>query len=97
MTRPARLSHAEVDAALGAAGSPWRREGDELVLQFRFEGFPAAISFVEEVARHAEALNHHPDIDVRYDTVRLAVTTHDQGGLTALDLELAALVAASIR
>jgi 4a-hydroxytetrahydrobiopterin dehydratase len=70
----------------------WRIEARELVRLFQFENFPAAIRFVNRVADLAETKSHHPDIDIRYDRVRIALTTHDAGGLTPKDFELAALV-----
>jgi len=51
--------------------------------------FPEAIEFVRRVAEAAEALNHHPDIDIRWRTVHLTLWTHDRGGLTEYDVELA--------
>jgi 4a-hydroxytetrahydrobiopterin dehydratase len=93
VSRPPRLDLGTVDQALAAASSPWTREGDRLVLERRFATFPDAIAFVDAVAELAEAADHHPDIDVRYTLVRLEVSTHDAGGLTTLDLELAAAVA----
>lgn len=93
MTRPGRITPEEVDAALGV-GSTWTRRGDVLHLEHRFASFAAAVGFVAAVATHAAALDHHPDIDVRYDRVVLEVTTHDAGGLTQLDLELARRVEA---
>ncbi|HUD69781.1 MAG TPA: 4a-hydroxytetrahydrobiopterin dehydratase [Acidimicrobiales bacterium] len=95
MTRPALLDTATVDAALAAAGSPWARDGDKLRVEFQFPTFMDAIGFVVTVAENAERLNHHPDIDVRYTTVRLVVSTHDQGGLTELDLQLAEAASAA--
>ena len=71
----------------------WQEYDNALVREFEFASFPAAIAFVDGVAVLAQSMDHHPDIDVRYVTVRLALTTHDQGGLTTLDLELAARVA----
>jgi 4a-hydroxytetrahydrobiopterin dehydratase len=53
------------------------------------DDFPTAISFVGRVAELSEAANHHPDIDIRYRKVRIALTTHDAGGLTKLDFSLA--------
>ena len=54
--------------------------------------FAAALAFVNAVGAAAEAANHHPDIDIRWNTVTLALTTHDSGGLTVLDLALAAAI-----
>ena len=90
---PERLDGGTVDQALAAAGSPWVREGDRLVLERRFETFPEAIAFVDAVAVLAEAADHHPDFAVHYTEVRLVLWTHTAGGLTALDLELAASIA----
>jgi 4a-hydroxytetrahydrobiopterin dehydratase len=67
----------------------WRLEGDALRRTFAFADFRAAIDFVNEVADRAEAADHHPDIDIRYDHVTLTLTTHDEGGLTAQDFEMA--------
>jgi len=68
----------------------WQVEGGELVRTFQFKDFLAALRFVNRVAELAEAAGHHPDIDIRYNRVRLALTTHDAAGLTAKDFELAA-------
>ena len=70
----------------------WQIDGGELVRNFKFEDFLAAMRFVNKVAELAEAAGHHPDIDIRYNKVRLALTTHDAGGLTGLDFELAARI-----
>lgn len=70
----------------------WSRDGETLRRTYRLPGFRAALAFVQYVGEVAEALGHHPDIDVRYDRVTLAVTTHDAGGLTAKDLQLARTV-----
>lgn len=93
MTRPPRLDPGTVDQALAASGSPWVREGDRLALERRFATFSDAIRFVNDVAALAEEANHHPDFEVHYDTVRLRLWTHDVGGLTDLDLDLAAAIA----
>lgn len=70
----------------------WSRDGETLRRTYHLPGFRAALAFVQYVGEVAEALGHHPDIDVRYDRVTLAVTTHDAGGLTAKDLQLARTV-----
>ena len=57
---------------------------------FKFEDFLAAMRFVNKVAELAESAGHHPDIDIRYSKVRLALVTHDAGGLTSKDFDLAA-------
>ena len=68
----------------------WERDGDALVRTAALPTFPAAISVVDEVAVLAENADHHPDIDIRWRKVTLALTTHDAGGLTFRDTELAA-------
>jgi len=67
----------------------WAREGDEIVKTFELPSFPDAIEFVSRIAAFAEAANHHPDLDIRYRRVRVALTTHDQGGITDKDFALA--------
>jgi len=74
----------------GLEGTEWRREGDAIVRDRRFTDFRAAIAFVERVAEAAEAANHHPDILVHgWNKVRLTLSTHSEGGITAADLALA--------
>jgi 4a-hydroxytetrahydrobiopterin dehydratase len=72
-------------------GAPeWRREGDEIVRDVKFEDFAEAMAFVNRVADAAEAANHHPDILVHgWNKVRLSVTNHSAGGLTDADFALA--------
>jgi len=70
----------------------WRLEGEMIERTYEHPDFRIAIAFVGYVAEVAEKLGHHPDVDVRYNKVRLAVTTHDAGGLTEKDLELARTV-----
>jgi 4a-hydroxytetrahydrobiopterin dehydratase len=76
--------------AAGLEGTEWRHEGETLVRDWRFADFAAAIAFVERVAEVAEASNHHPDILVHgWNKVRLTLSTHAEGGITAADLALA--------
>ncbi len=72
----------------------WERRGDEIRRTFSFPDFRAALAFVNRVGELAEAMNHHPDIDIRYSKVTLALTTHDAGGLSARDFELAGRIGA---
>lgn len=62
---------------------------DALTGQFNFEGFDGSIRFVNAIADEAQQMDHHPDIDIRFNKVTLTVTSHDAGGLTQLDIELA--------
>ncbi len=68
----------------------WQIEAGELMRTFKFDDFVAALAFVNRVGELAEQTGHHPDIDIRYNRVRLSLVTHDAGGLTAKDFELAA-------
>jgi len=67
----------------------WTLRGRSIARVFRFDDFSAAIRFVDHVAKLAEAANHHPDIMINYNKVRLRLTTHDEGGLTEKDFRLA--------
>jgi 4a-hydroxytetrahydrobiopterin dehydratase len=84
-----KLSEDEITDRLEAL-SGWSRRGAALVKTFKLPGFPAAIAFVTHIGFLAEAAAHHPDIDIRYNKVTLTLSTHDAGGLTAKDFELAA-------
>jgi 4a-hydroxytetrahydrobiopterin dehydratase len=86
------LSETDVDAALEQQHLNWTRDGDALVTKVKLHDFAAALQFVNAVGAAAEAANHHPDIDIRWNTVRLVLTTHDSGGLTLLDLALAGAI-----
>ncbi len=70
----------------------WEREDNALVQTFTFPAFLDGIAFVVRVAQAAEAANHHPDLDIRYTRVRCALSTHDAGGITAKDVELASKI-----
>lgn len=85
------LSSAEIDALLPSIPA-WHQDESKIIRTFRLASFPSAISFVSEVARVAEARNHHPDILIQYRSVTLALTTHSAGGLTSLDFQTAAAI-----
>ncbi len=71
----------------------WSRQGDEISREVRLRDFAAALAFVNQVAEAAEAANHHPDILVHgWNRVRLTLTTHSAGGLTARDFMLARVI-----
>lgn len=78
---------------LCASHPGWELAGGELVRTFRFVDFPAAVAFVNRVAVLAETAGHHPDIDIRYNTVRLGLITHDAGGISARDADFVAVLA----
>ncbi|MDX6671721.1 MAG: 4a-hydroxytetrahydrobiopterin dehydratase [Solirubrobacteraceae bacterium] len=84
----ATLSDQEIDERL--AEVEWEREDDQIARELKFADFAEAMAFANRVAEVAEELNHHPDILVHgWNRVRLSVTTHSEGGLTAGDFELA--------
>ena len=84
----ATLSDTEVKAALADLPG-WELTGADIVKEYKFADFVAAMAFVNKVADRAEAANHHPDIDIRWNKVRLALSTHSEGGLTPKDFALA--------
>ena len=81
------LDDSAIDAALPALN--WEREGNDIVRKFDCGTFPKALEFVNALGERAEAANHHPDIDIRWKDVTLRLSTHDAGGLTQKDLDLA--------
>lgn len=83
-----KLSDLEIRRALG--GLPgWTRKGDALNKTFSFARFADGIRFVGQIAELADSMNHHPDIDIRYTQVTFSLATHDAGGITQRDLDLA--------
>jgi 4a-hydroxytetrahydrobiopterin dehydratase len=88
MTRPLPATPRELDAALSELPE-WRLDGERLHREFRFADFEAAFGFMARVARHAEALDHHPEWRNCYAVVEVWLETHDVGALTSLDFELA--------
>lgn len=67
----------------------WTKRAQTICHTFKFEDFLRSLAFVNRIAKRAEKMNHHPDIDIRYDKVTLTLTTHDEGGLTEKDFTLA--------
>jgi len=84
-----KLDAKGIKAALSTVPK-WKKKASTISRTFVFKDFVAAIKFVNKVATLAEKAWHHPDIDIRWNKVMLALTTHDAGGLTAKDFELAA-------
>jgi 4a-hydroxytetrahydrobiopterin dehydratase len=82
------LSNTEIDRALGTLKG-WKREEGGLRKRYRRANFLDAVAFVNRVAELAEEAQHHPDIDIRWRNVILFLTTHEVGGITQLDLDLA--------
>ena len=87
----ALLSDAEIEERL-AALSGWRRSGDAIEKEFKREDFVGSVRFVDSLVEPAEAMNHHPDLAISWDTVTVTLSTHSEGGLTESDFELAARI-----
>ena len=86
-----RLTDDEIATALeGLPG--WSRHGDAITKRFTFPTFAEGIAFVTRLAPLADALDHHPDIDIRYTRVTCTLSTHDRGGVTELDVRLASQI-----
>ncbi|MEU0499823.1 4a-hydroxytetrahydrobiopterin dehydratase [Nocardia sp. NPDC005998] len=83
-----KLTEAELTEALTQLPD-WTHSGDTITRTVKAKTFPAGIELVRQVAEVAEAANHHPDIDIRWRRVTFTLSTHDSGGLTALDVSLA--------
>ncbi len=83
-----KLPQAEIDRALREL-TGWSIKDNALTKTFKHESFAEAIVFVNVVAHLAELANHHPDVDIRYTNITIALTTHDQGGITEKDVSLA--------
>jgi 4a-hydroxytetrahydrobiopterin dehydratase len=87
-TGQVKLAEPQIILALGTLPD-WKKTGDVIARTFQFKDFPAAMNFTNAVAELAEQAQHHPDLDIRWNKVTLALTTHDAGGLTEKDFALA--------
>ena len=90
----AKLNETEIAQRLKALPQ-WAREGDAIRKTFTFGKFADGIRFVDRVAAQADAMDHHPDIDIRYTKITTTLSTHSAGGLTAKDFDLAAKIDAA--
>jgi 4a-hydroxytetrahydrobiopterin dehydratase len=88
----AKLSEQEIQEHLKAL-TGWKYDGKVLAREFEFANFQEAFAFVTRLALMAEKANHHPDIDIRYNRVRVVLVSHDAGGVTNRDASLAAEIA----
>ena len=88
VARRALLSENEIATLLREVAG-WSRAGNAIERTWTFRDFSEALAFINKVGALAEAMNHHPDIADSWATVRLTLTTHDKGGLTNLDFDLA--------
>ena len=82
------LTDPEIQNALGSLPG-WRQKGKAIERIFEFPDFKAAMGFVNRIADAAEQADHHPDIDIRYNKVTMALISHDSGGVTQRDVRMA--------
>ena len=87
----ALLGDDEIEAKLAALAG-WQRAGETIVKQFERGDFVGSVKFVDALVAPAEAMGHHPDLEISWDTVTVTISTHSEGGLTAADFELAAKI-----
>ena len=85
------MTDSEIQSRLGGLEG-WRFAQGQIEKQFEFVNFVAALGFVDRVGLLAETAGHHPDIDIRYNKVRFALSTHSAGGVTDKDFALAAQI-----
>jgi 4a-hydroxytetrahydrobiopterin dehydratase len=85
------LSDEEIEAKL-AGLEGWERRGAAIAKELRCGDFVGSVRFVESLVEPAEAMGHHPDLAISWDTVTVTISTHSEGGLTAADFELAGKV-----
>lgn len=89
--RPPALNSAESALLLNQLPQ-WKSDGVSITKTFTAETFPKVIEWVVAIAEVAEAMDHHPDLDIRWTTLIVTLTTHDRSGLTHLDFDLAAAI-----
>jgi 4a-hydroxytetrahydrobiopterin dehydratase len=87
----ALLSDTEIEQML-AGLSGWERRGDAIAKEFDRGDFVGSVKFVDSLLEPAEAMNHHPDLEISWATVKVTLCSHSEGGLTAADFELAAKI-----
>jgi 4a-hydroxytetrahydrobiopterin dehydratase len=85
------LTDAEIQQELTSLNG-WQHNGTAIQRVFRFPDFKGAMLFVNKVAEAAEQANHHPDIDIRYNTITMALVSHDAGGVTPRDVRMAGTI-----
>ena len=90
-----RITPQQFQAADGV--EDWRPEGDGVTATFRTGTFAIGVALVDEIGRLADAMDHHPDVDLRYSTVTVRLVTHDVDGLSELDVRLAGQISAAAR
>jgi len=91
-----KLNEAELQQAMAHLPG-WTTDGSAIERNFKFADFVAAMAFVNRIAELAEQAQHHPDIDIRYNQVKIALSTHDAGGITRKDADIAAKIGAAAK
>ena len=86
-----RLDDDQISARLDELEG-WERDGDAIVKTFKRDDFVGSVKFVDALVEPAEDMGHHPDVSISWNEVRVSVTTHSEGGLTANDFELASRI-----
>ena len=89
-----RLPDDDVRTALTDGLPGWTYDGTALKKEFAFKGFMAAIGFIDRLAVEAHTARHHPDLENHYNRVLVSLSTHDEGGVTDLDVTLARTIEA---
>jgi 4a-hydroxytetrahydrobiopterin dehydratase len=87
----ALLNDSEIDGRLADLPG-WERQGDAIVKVFERGDFVGSVKFVESLVEPAEAMGHHPDLEISWDKVTVSLSSHSEGGLTEADFELAAKI-----
>ncbi len=85
------LDDAEIEAKLARLPG-WERRGEAIAKRFGCGDFVGSVRFASSLVEPAEAMGHHPDLEISWDTVTVTISTHSEGGLTAADFELAGKV-----
>ena len=86
-----QLPDDEIESGLASLPG-WERAGDEIAKEYRLGSFRDAVAFVVRLSYEAEAANHHPDLDIRWNRVLVRLSTHSEGGITVNDLDLAGVI-----
>jgi 4a-hydroxytetrahydrobiopterin dehydratase len=84
----ALLSDQEIEDQLGGLDG-WSREGDTITKTFSNDDFVGSVRFVDSLVEPAEGMGHHPDLELSWEKVKVTITNHEEGGITAKDFELA--------
>ncbi|MCY0849394.1 4a-hydroxytetrahydrobiopterin dehydratase [Sulfuracidifex metallicus] len=85
----AKLSEEEVKRRSKELSEGWKIEGQKLKKEFKFTDFKASVDFLKRIQPVADSINHHPDVCIYYNKVIIELTTHDEGGITNMDFDLA--------